>query len=405
MSGTNFALVVPLTSNVVIQANFAWLPVVDPLPTNVLVVEGSNALLNASAKGAPPLAYQWQYDGVPIPGAIDLNYHIVNAQTNNDGFYSLVLSNHLGVVTSTPALLIVYQPVSIMAQPQGQLLPLGATANLTVGASGWPAPSFQWTFNGTNLPGATSNTLIIQDLDLPNLGNYLALVSNAYSSTQSVTATLTMSPSLAGAFGGETGIFGQGATLGVGAEGSGTFSYQWSKNGVLISGADNPGYSIQFLQYSDAGLYSVVVSSAYGSVTNTPELLVVNPPNISLGAYAGLTISGSAGSRLFDSVLDELRRPEWVGGRGQFNPATARGALDGQQCGDARMRGTLLSCRASVFAVSWSGGCVAGHLRGGDDFGDGGLLLSDSVFDESRPNEWLDGRHEFDPGTAGGDLD
>jgi hypothetical protein len=37
------------------------------------------------------------------------------------------------------------------------------------------------------------------------------------------------------------------------------------------------------------------VNSPYGSVTNTPAQLVVNPANISLGLYAGITIEGVPG--------------------------------------------------------------------------------------------------------------
>jgi hypothetical protein len=39
----------------------------------------------------------------------------------------------------------------------------------------------------------------------------------------------------------------------------------------------------------------VIATSAYGSVTNVPAQLVVNPVNIALGLYAGVTIYGVDG--------------------------------------------------------------------------------------------------------------
>jgi hypothetical protein len=49
------------------------------------------------------------------------------------------------------------------------------------------------------------------------------------------------------------------------------------------------------IQFTNAGLYSVVVSSPLGSATNTPEQVVVNPAGVFLGLYPGVTIIGAAG--------------------------------------------------------------------------------------------------------------
>jgi hypothetical protein len=49
------------------------------------------------------------------------------------------------------------------------------------------------------------------------------------------------------------------------------------------------------IQSTNAGLYWVVVSSALGSVTNTPAQVVVNPAGLSLGFCPALTISGVVG--------------------------------------------------------------------------------------------------------------
>ena len=67
------------------------------------------------------------------------------------------------------------------------------------------------------------------------------------------------------------------------------------------------------IQFTNAGLYTVVVSSALGSVTNTPEQVVVNPAGVSLGLYPGVTISGTVGYTYIIQRNANLANPNgWV---------------------------------------------------------------------------------------------
>jgi hypothetical protein len=127
------------------------------------------------------------------------------------------------------------------------------------------------------------------------LGNYQVLINNGYSSNSSYVASLNMSPSLAAPFTGATTYWGQSATLAVGAIGSGELSYQWYQNGVAVDGATNAILDFTSVQFTNGGLYSVVVSSPYGSITNTAEPVVVQPAAVSLGFSPTLTISGVPG--------------------------------------------------------------------------------------------------------------
>jgi hypothetical protein len=72
-------------------------------------------------------------------------------------------------------------------------------------------------------------------------------------------------------------------------------AYQWYFNGVAIPGATSSNLVLSSIQFTNAGLYSVVVSSPYGSVTNTPEQVVVNPASVSIGLFAGVIIRGTVG--------------------------------------------------------------------------------------------------------------
>jgi VCBS repeat-containing protein len=61
------------------------------------------------------------------------------------------------------------------------------------------------------------------------------------------------------------------------ASGTGPFTYQWSKDGMDIARATNQTYTIDSVTVADAGTYSVVVSGAFNSVTNSATLSVLVP--------------------------------------------------------------------------------------------------------------------------------
>lgn len=72
---------------------------------------------------------------------------------------------------------------------------------------------------------------------------------------------------------------GSVATFNVVAYGPSDLSYQWSKNNTTIAGAISSSYTIENVQDSDAGDYTVVVSGNNGtSVTsNTATLTIIQP--------------------------------------------------------------------------------------------------------------------------------
>src|SRR5208283_4626488 len=77
----------------------------------------------------------------------------------------------------------------------------------------------------------------------------------------------------------QTVPFGQPTVLfTVVAVGPGTLAYQWQFNGANISGATNFTYTLDFVQYTNAGTYSVLVTNSFGSVTSSNSVLTVVPP-------------------------------------------------------------------------------------------------------------------------------
>ena len=55
-------------------------------------------------------------------------------------------------------------------------------------------------------------------------------------------------------------------------------TYQWQFDGSNIAGATNSTFALDFVQYGEAGSYSVVVSNSYGTLTSSNAVLTVVPP-------------------------------------------------------------------------------------------------------------------------------
>ncbi len=183
----------------------------------------------------------------------------------------------------------------ITDQPINQTVMWAGTASFNVIATGVGSLNYQWSLNGTNILGATSSSLTISNVSQSDLGVYAVVVTNRFGTATSSNATLSMYPYLAVPFGGVVTNWGQDAILSVQAWGTGPLSYQWFDNGVAILNATNQTLSLSNIQFTNAGFYSVVVSSPLGSVTNAPEQVVVNTAGVSLGLYPGVTVSGTVG--------------------------------------------------------------------------------------------------------------
>lgn len=82
--------------------------------------------------------------------------------------------------------------VMISKHPESITVSAGATAQISVTASGTPAPTYQWQFNGTAIAGATGTTLSLSNVSSANAGSYTVVVSNANGSVTSNAATLSV---------------------------------------------------------------------------------------------------------------------------------------------------------------------------------------------------------------------
>ena len=69
------------------------------------VSPGASVTFTSAFVGSPPLNFQWELNGVPIPGATNQSITVPNVTTANAGNYSLVVSNSVSSAVSSNALL------------------------------------------------------------------------------------------------------------------------------------------------------------------------------------------------------------------------------------------------------------------------------------------------------------
>jgi len=135
----------------------------------------------------------------PAGIAVDNHANLYVSDTNNDTVRE-------GQLPSGP---------TILTQPQSQAVNSGASAQFSVAASGCPAVTYQWYFNGTAITGATGCECSLTSAQSGNVGNYTVVVSNSIGSVTSNAAALTINaaalPSISASSGGSASGGGGGA--------------------------------------------------------------------------------------------------------------------------------------------------------------------------------------------------
>jgi hypothetical protein len=87
-------------------------PVLTLNPQPQTVKLGTNVTFLAAATGLPAPAFQWQFDGANIPGAINASFTLPFVAATNTGNYSVLATNVAGSVTSSNAALSLLPPAA-----------------------------------------------------------------------------------------------------------------------------------------------------------------------------------------------------------------------------------------------------------------------------------------------------
>lgn len=254
-------------------------PLIVQQPDSQTIDAGSGVIFTVVAGGSTPLSYQWQFNGTAIPGATNQTFMLDYVLPANTGDYTVLVSNPLGTVTSTPATLTVtVQAPVITAQPASQAVLGGGSVVLAVAATGVPAPTYQWRRDGADIPGATNSTLALDDVTAADAGTYKVIVRNLAGTATSLPARLTVNilpPQITLQPASQSVLRGTNATFTVAATGAPAPAYQWRFNDTDLAGETNPSLTIQQPTAASAGRYTVRVSNSGGAVVSLAADLTV----------------------------------------------------------------------------------------------------------------------------------
>jgi hypothetical protein len=259
--------------------------IIQPVSTNVRA--GTNFTLQALAIGTEPISYSWIKDDVLLADATNATLVLTNIQPASAGSYATVANNNFGSATSMVATLTVDSRPLILIEPGDVTVAPGATTNLSVIADG-PALNFVWLHNDVLIPGATNASLVISNAAPGAQGTYQVIAMNFAGVTNSRLASLefnSLALSILSQPQSVTVAEGDPASFSVLVSGVLPFGYQWQFENVPLKDSTDAVLTIANSLRTNSGVYRVVVTNAYLSITSAPAVLtVVSGPMLSIGA-------------------------------------------------------------------------------------------------------------------------
>lgn len=271
-------------------------PVIVQQPVNRAVLPGATATFSVLAAGDAPLVYQWFYNTFsPISGATGPDLVINNAQTANNGRYSVRITNSLGAILSVEATLAVKLPPTIVQHPVSLTVTQGGAASFAVSVNGDGPFVYRWLVNGTNvIPGTNGPVLQLASARGANSGSYSVIVTNEVGSATSELAQLSVrtAPAIVQQPADLFAAPGGTANFTVVATGDQPLSYQWFFNETTpLAGQTNPTLVVPNVTAAANGLYSVIISNEIGLATSRSASLQVRLPPVITTPPASLTVT------------------------------------------------------------------------------------------------------------------
>jgi hypothetical protein len=267
-------------------------------PVDANAVEGTIAAFSVTAAGSQPFSYQWFFGTTPLSdqgdilGATSNVLTIANVAVADAGFYSVVITNDTGSITSRQAQLTVtgtIVPPNVTNNITSLSLMVGSNFSLAVSAGGSVPLGYQWykdgglLLNAGNISGVTSPILSVSTATVTDSGSYLVIVTNLGGMATSTPTVVTVTnpiyaPSFVVSPGSQSVTVGSNASFTALALGSDPITYRWYFNSVLLTGISGTNYSIASVNWSNAGTYIVIASNFVGMATSAPANLTVQQP-------------------------------------------------------------------------------------------------------------------------------
>jgi hypothetical protein len=294
-----------MSNNIPVTVNSAPAAVVAP-PGPITLCAGSTAILNANT--GTGFSYQWQNNAINISGATASTLTV-----GSTGNYRCIITQNGCLTTSAQA------SVTVNPLPAANITPASATTFFTGGSvvlngvliSG---ATYQWYKDGVLISGAIGS-----NYTATTSGNYSYIVTRLGCSAQASVVTVTVTPTSGVAVTAQTTTtFCQGGSVILEATNGAGYTYQWTRNGVAISGATNSTYSA-----TTNGNYTCVVS--YLGSSTVPAAIAVNVTPL---PSAGIAPSSATFCQGSSATLNATPTGTGIGYQWQRNGTTIAGATN-----------------------------------------------------------------------------
>ena len=251
-----------------------------------------------------------------LSGESNAVYTIPNAQTNQTDYYSLAVSNSMGVTISQRARLLVdsmaafratndywvavrclnnLRQIRLLASIRETLYPDQAITNFSRMLNYDGSPMFEWPvllycpadkartppgdWNNFDFSNTSYEILPHPSMEEDPIAPFCQCkVHHYYAAMGGSVEYAANSPLLVGQLVDQTAAFGSDAVFRVSALGLAPLTYTWYKNGQPVLTATNGTLALTAVARADAGIYSVMVSNSVDRVQSNSATLTVQIP-------------------------------------------------------------------------------------------------------------------------------
>ncbi len=157
--------------------------VTDAVLADYDVLEAATLALSPKFSGYPVPTYQWYFNGTLLVGQTNSSLSKVWPLTEA-GLYKITATNSLGSVDVSTTVHVRTLP-KITGQSQDTFVYSNRPFSLSLSATGDPAPTYQWSKNGSPIGGATTSSFAVASGKESDAGTYSVVARNAYGSATS----------------------------------------------------------------------------------------------------------------------------------------------------------------------------------------------------------------------------
>ncbi len=273
----------------------------------------------ADADGLGSFSYVWRASGDTIIGATGSSFTLTEAEVGKALTVTVSYVDGHGTaesVTSSATAIV----ANVNDAPTGSVAIVGtlmqgetlSVSNNLADPDGLGVLAYQWKANGSNISGATGNTLLLAEVQVGKVITVVASYVDGHNTSETVSSAASVAVvNLNDAPSGTLTISGtplQGRTLTVAnnlsdADGLGAFSYQWKSDGNNISGANAATFVLTEAQVGTAVSVTASYVDGHGtaeSVTSAATSLIVNQNDPPVG---GVSLVGAGSTPLQGETL------------------------------------------------------------------------------------------------------